>query len=215
MQGYVLAVSIIAGASVLAVLAYLAFRIFKKTAERKTDAETTGLCPPRIVLTSDSPGQSKKRLYSPARERAASKDKEEKLAKIKKKEKRREIKSLWLPKKKTSLPMMQATMVQPAVPEQTKVCKIFFYPQGTRLHARFFLAPSRGRGWKLVANLHGSRTWAISWLLYVTDNFVPNPLFLKSEGLCFHAIVRQVAGGMTCVTLSFTTNLTTRLWTAR
>ncbi|KAL9966068.1 hypothetical protein ACROYT_G024081 [Oculina patagonica] len=78
------------------------------------------MCPPRIELTSDSPGQSKKRLYSPARERAASKDKEEKLAKIKKKEKRREIKSLWLPKKKTSLPMMQATMVQPAVPEQTK-----------------------------------------------------------------------------------------------
>jgi len=110
---------------VFAVLAYLALRIFKKNARRKTDPETTGLCPPRIILTSDSPGQSKKRLYSPARERAASKDREEKLAKIKKKEKRREIKSLWLPKKKTSLPMMQATMVQPTVPEQTKVCKFF------------------------------------------------------------------------------------------
>ena len=126
MQGYVVAVSVIAVGCVFAVLAYLAIRIFKKNAGRNNDTETTGLCPPRIILTSDSPGQSKKRLYSPARERAASKDREEKLAKIKKKEKRREIKSLWLPKKKTSLPMMQATMVQPAVPEQNKVCKLFF-----------------------------------------------------------------------------------------
>ena len=126
MQGYVVAVSVIAAGCVFAVLAYLALRIFKKNAGRNNDAETTGLCPPRIILTSDSPGQSKKRLYSPARERAASKDREEKLAKIKKKEKRREIKSLWLPKKKTSLPMMQATMVQPAVPEQSKVCKFFY-----------------------------------------------------------------------------------------
>ena len=126
MQGYVVAVSVITAGCVFAVLAYLALRIFKKKAGRNNDAETTGLCPPRIILTSDSPGQSKKRLYSPARERAASKDREEKLAKIKKKEKRREIKSLWLPKKKTSLPMMQATMVQPAVPEQNKVCKLFY-----------------------------------------------------------------------------------------
>ena len=125
MQSYLVAVSVVAGACVFAVLAYLVLRIFKKNARRKTDPETTGLCPPKIILTSDSPGQSKKRLYSPARERAASKDREEKLAKIKKKEKRREIKSLWLPKKKTSLPMMQATMVQPTVPEQTKVCKLF------------------------------------------------------------------------------------------
>jgi len=127
MQGYVVAVSIVAGGCVFAVLAYLALRIFKKNAGRSnSDAETTGLYPPRIILTSDSPGQSKKRLYSPARERAASKDREEKLARIKRKEKRRDIKSLWLPKKKTSLPMMQATMVQPAVPEQTKVLKLFF-----------------------------------------------------------------------------------------
>ena len=122
-----MAVSVIAAGCVFAVLAYLALRIFKKNAGRNnSDAETTGLFPPRIILTSDSPGQSKKRLYSPARERAASKDREEKLARIKKKEKRREIKSLWLPKKKTSLPMMQATMVQPAVPEQNKVCKLFY-----------------------------------------------------------------------------------------
>lgn len=149
MQGYVVAVSIVAGACVFAVLAYLALRIFKKNAGQKSDAETTGLCPPRIILTSDSPGQSKKRLYSPARERAASKDKEEKLAKIKKKEKRREIKSLWLPKKKTSLPMMQATMVQPAVPEQTKVCKLLCnlklatYSRDSRTRSCFFLAWSK------------------------------------------------------------------------
>ena len=119
MQGYVVAISIVAGVCVFAALVYLVFRIFKKRVKLGRDGETVGLCPPSIVLTSDSPGMSKKRLYSPIRERAGPKDKEEKL---KMKEKRKDIKSLWLPKKKTSLPMMQATMVQPTVPEQTKVC---------------------------------------------------------------------------------------------
>ena len=126
MQAYVVAISVVAGASVVAILVYLALRIFRKSTEPRTDAETKGLCPPSIILTSSSPGQSKKRLYSPARERAASKEKEEKLAKIRKKEKRKEVKSLWLPKKKESLPMMTATMVQPTVAEQSKVLYIDF-----------------------------------------------------------------------------------------
>lgn len=126
MQGYVIGISIVAGASVFAILVYLAMRIYKKRKRPRKDAETKGLCPPSIVLTSSSPGQSKKRLYSPTRERAASKESEEKLAKIRKKEKRKEVKSLWLPKKKESLPMMTATMVQPTVAEQSKVCKLLF-----------------------------------------------------------------------------------------
>lgn len=117
MHGYVVTISIVAGVCVFVALVYLVFRIYKRRAELGTDAETVGLCPPSIILTSDSPGKSKKRLYSPIRERAGSKEKDEKL---KMKEKRKDIKSLWLPKKKTSLPVMQTTMVQPAVPEQTK-----------------------------------------------------------------------------------------------
>lgn len=120
MQGYVIAISVVAGVSVFAILVYLVLRIYKKNEKHGTDAETKGLCPPSIILTSSSPGQSKKRLYSPARERAASKESEERLAKTKKKEKRREVKSLWLPKKKESLPMMTATMVQPTVAEKSK-----------------------------------------------------------------------------------------------
>ena len=127
MQVYVIAVSIVAGASVVAILVYLAFRIYKKRSEPRRDAETKELCPPRIILTSSSPGQSKKRLYSPTRERTPSKENEEKLAKIRKKEKRREVKSLWLPKKKDSLPMMTATMVQPKMAEQSKVCRLIFF----------------------------------------------------------------------------------------
>ena len=121
MYGYVVTISIVAGVCVFVALVYLVFRIYKKRAELGTDAETVGLCPPSIILTSDSPGISKKRLYSPIRERAGSKEKDEKL---KLKEKRKDIKSLWLPKKKTSLPVMQTTMVQPAVPEQTKACQL-------------------------------------------------------------------------------------------
>lgn len=117
MHGYVVTISIVAGICVFVVLVYLVFRIYKRRAELGTDAEIVGLCPPSIILTSDSPGMSKKRLYSPIRERAGSMEKDEKLQM---KEKRKDIKSLWLPKKKTSLPVMQATMVQPAVPEQTK-----------------------------------------------------------------------------------------------
>lgn len=121
MHGYVVTISIVAGVCVFVALVYLVFRIYKRRAELGTDAETVGLCPPSIILTSDSPGISKKRLYSPIRERAGSKEKDEKL---KMKEKRKDIKSLWLPKKKTSLPVMQTTMVQPAVPEQTKACQL-------------------------------------------------------------------------------------------
>ena len=121
MHGYVVTISIVAGICVFVALVYLVFRIYKRRAELGTDAETVGLCPPSIILTSDSPGMSKKRLYSPIRERAGSKEKDEKL---KMKEKRKDIKSLWLPKKKTSLPVMQTTMVQPAVPEQTKACQL-------------------------------------------------------------------------------------------
>ena len=127
MQVYIIAVSIVAGASVVAILVYLALRIYKKRAEPRKDAETKELSPPRIILTSSSPGQSKKRLYSPTRERTASKENEEKLAKIRKKEKRREVKSLWLPKKKDSLPMMTATMVQPKMAEHSKVCRLFSF----------------------------------------------------------------------------------------
>lgn len=120
MHGYLIAVSTVAGASVVAILVYLALRIYKRRSESGKDAETKGLCPPSIILTPSSPGQSNKRLYSPTRVRAASKENEEKLAKIRKKEKRKEVKSLWLPKKKDSLPMMTATMVQPTVAEQSK-----------------------------------------------------------------------------------------------
>ena len=127
MQIYIIAVSFVAGASVVAILIYLAFRIYKKKLESGKDAETKGLYTPSIILTSSSPGQSKKRLYSPTRESAASKENEEKLAKIRKKEKRREVKSLWLPKKKDSLPMMTATMVQPKMAEQSKVCRLIFF----------------------------------------------------------------------------------------
>ena len=125
MQGYIIAISTVAGASVIAILVYLALRIYKRKSELGKDAETKGLCPPSIILTPSSPGQSNKRLYSPTRVRAAPKENEEKMAKIRKKEKRKEVKSLWLPKKKDSLPMMTATMVQPTVAEQSEVWKLF------------------------------------------------------------------------------------------
>ena len=118
MQGYVIAGSFAAGFSVVAILLYLAFRIFTKRSNTGKDAET--LCPPGSILTVSMPTRSEG-LYSSSRERASSKDSEEKVAKIRKKEKRKEVKSLWLPKKKDSLPMMTATMVQPIVAEQSKV----------------------------------------------------------------------------------------------
>ena len=117
MQSYVIVVSVVAGVSVFAVLVYLVLRIYKKREERGTDAETKGLCPPSIILTSSSPSQSKKKLYSPVGGRATSKETEEKVAKRKKEER-----SVWHPPKKTEgLPIIKATMVQPTVVERSKV----------------------------------------------------------------------------------------------
>lgn len=121
MRGYVIAGSFAAGFSVVAILIYLAFRIFaKKSSQGAGDAETKVLFPPNIVLSSSSPEPSKKRLYAPTRDRRASKENEDKMAKSKKKEKRKEVRSLWLPKKKESLPMLTATMVQPTITEHCK-----------------------------------------------------------------------------------------------
>ena len=116
-----MAVSIIAGASVFAVLVYLALRLYRKTTETgRRDAEKRGLSPPSIVLTSSSPEQGTKRLYAPVA--GVSKDNDERLAKMRKKEKRKETKSLWLPKRNTSLPTIKATLVQPTAVEHSKVC---------------------------------------------------------------------------------------------
>ena len=111
MQSYVIVVSVVAGVSVLAVLVYLVLRIYQKREELGTDAETKGLCPPRIILTSSSPSPSKKNLYSPGRARS------------KEKKARTNLRSLWLPEKKHSLPTMTAMMVQPTVAERSKVRK--------------------------------------------------------------------------------------------
>lgn len=111
MRGYVIAGSFAAGFSVVAILLYLAFRIFTKRSNKEKDTETLFISARSEELNS-----------SLSRERANSKDNEERVAKSRKKEKRKEVKSLWLPKKKDSLPMMTATMVQPIVAEQSKVC---------------------------------------------------------------------------------------------
>lgn len=110
MRGYVIAGSFAAGFSVVAILLYLAFRIFTKRFNKEKDTETLFISTRSEELNS-----------SLSRERANSKDNEERVAKSRKKEKRKEVKSLWLPKKKDSLPMMTATMVQPIVAEQSKV----------------------------------------------------------------------------------------------
>lgn len=109
MRGYVIAGSFAAGFSVVAILLYLAFRIFTKRLNKEKDTETLSISARREELNSLS------------KERASSKDNEERVAKSRKKEKRKGVKSLWLPKKKDSLPMMTATMVQPIVAEQSKV----------------------------------------------------------------------------------------------
>lgn len=109
MRGYVIAGSFAAGFSVVAILLYLAFRIFTKRFNKEKDTETLFI------------SERSEELNSLSRERANSKDNEERVAKSRKKEKRKEVKSLWLPKKKDSLPMMTATMVQPIVAEQSKV----------------------------------------------------------------------------------------------
>lgn len=171
MHGYLIAVSTVAGASVVAILVYLALRIYKRRSESGKDAETKGLCPPSIILTPSSPGQSNKRLYSPTRVRAASKENEEKLAKIRKKEKRKEVKSLWLPKKKDSLPMMTATMVQPTVAEQSKVCKLLANAICKFLKCILF---SRARVHAFAPR--------VSWVATLTS-FVSLPVFKKTTAV--------------------------------
>lgn len=109
MRGYIIAGSFAAGFSVVAILLYLAFRIFTKRFNKEKDTET-------LLISA----QSEELNSSLSRERANSKDNEERVTKSRKKEKRKEVKSLWLPKKKDSLPMMTATMVQPIVAEQSK-----------------------------------------------------------------------------------------------
>ena len=111
MQSYVIVVSVVAGVSVFAVLVYLVLRIYQKREELGTDAETKGLCPPSIILTSSSPSPSKKKLYSPGRARS------------KEKKTRTDLRRLWLLEKKDSLPTITAMMVQPTVAERSKVRK--------------------------------------------------------------------------------------------
>ena len=112
MKSYLLAMSVAAGVSILAVFVYLALRLYRKKRGKEGGGKNS-LSLPRIVLTSSSPRGHKKRLYPPTGERAASKEKEERLASMRKKEQRREVKSMWLPKRKESLPSMKATLVQP------------------------------------------------------------------------------------------------------
>lgn len=92
---------------VFVVFVYLVLRIFKKNVGwNNSDVEIIGLFFLRIIFILDSFGWFKKRLYLLVRDRVVFKDREEKLVRIKKKEKRREIKSLWFLKKKISLFMM-------------------------------------------------------------------------------------------------------------
>ena len=143
MQSYVIVVSVVAGISVFAVLVYLVLRIYKKREERGTDAETKGLCPPSIILTSSSPSQTKKKLYSPVvGGRATSKENEEKVAK-----KRNGSRSVWhAPKKTGGLPIITATMVQPTVVERSKVrMSMSGFSKGVLIGNIIFTSPTGDR----------------------------------------------------------------------
>lgn len=116
METYVVGIGVAVGMVVVVFLVYIAFRIYKRSSSyTKITSKKNGLTPPRIVLTPSSPKQGVKRLFSPSkeRERAARIEREEKLNKQRKKERRKDIRSMWLPKRKDTLPITKTTIVQP------------------------------------------------------------------------------------------------------
>jgi len=116
MQSYIIGISVAAAMVVVVFLIYLAFRIYKRSSSYTMIANRkNGTAPPRIVLTPSSPRHGVKRLFSPTkeRERMARIEREERLDKQRKKERRKDIRSMWLPKRKDTLPITKTTIVQP------------------------------------------------------------------------------------------------------
>ncbi|KAK3753296.1 hypothetical protein QZH41_015238, partial [Actinostola sp. cb2023] len=117
MYPYLIAIGVAVGMVFVVVIIYVAFRIYRRSSSytKITSKTKNGLTPPRIVLTPSSPKQGVRRLYSPAkeRERAARAEREERLSKQRKKERRKDIRSMWLPKRKVTLPITKTTIVQP------------------------------------------------------------------------------------------------------
>lgn len=116
MQSYVIGISVSAAMIVIVFLIYVAFRIYKRSSSyTMINSRKNGTTPPRIVLTPSSPRHGIKRLFSPTkeRERMARLDREDKLDKQRKKERRKDIRSMWLPKRKDTLPITKTTIVQP------------------------------------------------------------------------------------------------------
>lgn len=115
MHSYLIAIGVAAGIIVVVVVIYVAFRIYRRSPSySKVATRSSGLAP-RIVLTPSSPQRGVKRLFSPTkeRERAARLEREERLNKQRKREKRKDIRSMWLPKRKDTLPITKTTIVQP------------------------------------------------------------------------------------------------------
>lgn len=127
MQAYIIAIGVSVGVVVMAIIIYMAVRLYKKSSNyTKISTKKSSLTPPRIILTSSSPKRGVKRLFSPRqeRERAARIEREEKLNKQRKRERRKDIRSMWLPKRKDTLPITKTTIVQPMPMEMGQVCNI-------------------------------------------------------------------------------------------
>jgi hypothetical protein len=114
MHPYLIAIYVAAGVVVLVLLAYVAFRVYNRSPYSKLSTRSSnGLTPPRIVLTPSSPGKAAKRLYSPTKAMEKNREREEKLNKQRKRERRKDVMSMWLPKRKDTLPITKTTIVQP------------------------------------------------------------------------------------------------------
>lgn len=122
MHPYLIAVYVGVSVVVIVLLAYVAYRVYNRSSTySRLATKSNGLTPPRIVLTPSSPGKAAKRLYTPTRTMEKNREREEKLNKQRKRERRKDVMSMWLPKRKDTLPITKTTIVQPMPMEMGQV----------------------------------------------------------------------------------------------